>query len=166
MRYIYLLTLLLAVASCSRKADCWNPPIYLNYYCDSGYIAFNFKTYEKGTGFTKLISNEPDTAIYRNHINLGAGIFPANDAHGTIYNAAYDYMIEIIATGKTYKIADISYDGKDKVRYGSVISEDEAISCTHNMYYKLNDTQYSVSGGQYHRYGGSSYKKAEIYITR
>lgn len=134
----------LLIISCGKKVTCSDPGIMLDYILDSTHkLAFTFHTYQKGSGFSKLISSEPDTA-YLDNTNTPNYV----NARHLYIGEAYDYTIEIPATGKTYKVSNISYSGHDKVRVGG-FSGDGSDACTRTVSYTLNGQNYTVNGDIY-----------------
>lgn len=151
---------ILLITSC-RYSDCTNPNISLDFKLDSNNILiFKFNTYEKGGGFTKLISSDIDTA----HIDsTNYRRFVTGYRHSSI-DGTYDYIIEIPETSKTYSISNISYSGKKRVKDGGILSENKT-ACTRTVNYTVNAQNYTAEGDTYEK-GWRGPKKIEITITQ
>lgn len=135
----------LLAASC-RYSTCQESRIWLKYDGrGADKMAFNFKKYEKGSGFEKLLSTITDTARYKYSPYYGKEIFWAEPRS---IDANNDYIIEIPATGKIYKIYDITYGGKKKAADDGLISENKT-KCTRDISYKINGTEYHKKGVVY-----------------
>jgi hypothetical protein len=153
VRYLSTLLILSFLYSC-RNVACTEPYLILKFKYDySGYIVYKFERYEKGSGYTKLLFSEIDTARYGNN-------FPKNSQ----LDGSSDYNITILATGKEYKFSDISYSGKRKTSDGTIAEMSRSTDCTRNIHYKLNGIDYKVDGAIFS--GTSSRRDIDVEITK
>ncbi len=152
MKYLFIIPVLI-FAGCHNVA-CTEPYLILKFkYDSSGYIAYNFERYEKGSGYTKLLSSETDTAKNGNN-------YPKNSK----LDGSSDYYITILATGKEYKFSDISYSGRKKTSDGTIAEMSRSTDCTRNIHYKLNGIEYKVDGAIFS--GTSSRRDIDVEITK
>jgi hypothetical protein len=162
-KILFLVAGLAMLFTSCRYSDCDDPAIVLDYQLDvTDTLFLQFDTYEKGSGFSKRLSSEQD-AVY-----LDTGYItpygPATRAKHSHIKDSYDYLITMAATGKTYKITDIGFSGKKRVRVGGIISENKT-RCTRTVNYSVNGQKHTVEGTTYeYGYGGGS--KGEITITK
>ncbi len=159
MKYLVFALVIIAFNSC-RYSECKEPTISLKYSGGvTDKIIFNFKKYEKGSGFGKLISIATDTAQYKYNPYYGKETFWAEPR---FLDGNNDYIIEISATGRTYKIYDITYSGKKRAADDGLISENRT-RCRRDISYKINGTEYFNKGAVY-TYGNEPSTYAEILI--
>jgi hypothetical protein len=149
--------LLMLFTSC-RYSDCDDPYIMLSYELDtSGKLVFTYSTYEKGTGFAKLLNSELDSARIDSP-------YHSTTANHISIDGKYDVIISIPSTGKTYKISDISYSGRKRVRADGLLSENKT-RCTRTINYNVNGQTYSVEGKTY-EYGYGRPNGAVVTISK
>jgi hypothetical protein len=152
MKYLLFFTAgcLMFFVSCSRYSTCSDPRITLYYQVDtSDTLVCEFNTYEKGTGFSKLISSKTDSVYWDSvYSYYDSAYHPQLRAKYTSVDSKYDYIINIPETGKTYKISDISYGGNKSVKASGIISENKT-GCSRSVSYTLNGKIFTVNGSTY-----------------
>jgi hypothetical protein len=165
MKNLLFLTCLILLASCGRHAYCTDPVISISYHPDSsGVLVYEFNTYEKGTGFSKLISSNTDS-VYKDTVYYGTTPYPQSHAKYTTIDGNHDYIINIPETGKTYKISEISYTGDKKVKADGGFSELKT-KCTRTVSYKVNGQTFTTEGITHDGSQGPYPKAPYIGITK
>lgn len=148
-----------------RFSECSNPGVALTYKLDSsGILLFEFDTYEKGSGFSKLLSSEQDSAHIDTFYHTQYSKETIVTSNHNQVNDNYDYIITIPATGKIYMISDISHSGKKKVKADGLFSENRT-ACRRTVSYNVNGQTFTTEGSTY-EIGYSIPKSAEITITK
>ncbi len=161
MKNLLAIILIVIMGASCRYTTCEESRIYIEYQGkEIDKMIFNFKKYEKGSGFEKLLSTVTDSAEYKYSPYAGQYIIWAEPR---FLDGNNDYIIEIPETGKVYKIYDITYSGKKKAFAGGTTSEIDT-KCTRDISYKVNGTEYTVNGTVY-SYGGYA-ERPKIIITK
>jgi hypothetical protein len=136
---------------------CTEPDLHISYKVSiADTMHYKLNSYKKGSNFTELISTETGIA----YLDTTTGPHVTMAYHYSA-KAGNDYIIEVLSTGKSYRITDIHYDG-DKRKPDDIKSESR-IRCTRTTYFTVNGEVKKQEGSTYDKgSGGPIYPTVHI----
>jgi hypothetical protein len=140
---LIIFTAFLLNTACNNYSNCYEPRVSVNYYPQdtTDTIFFNFKRYVKSSNFSNLVDSVRDSFAYHKQNTPNGQLAPE-----------YDYIIDIPETGKSYKIYNIHYDGKERVKSGGVLTTNEyRTMCSRNTYFTVNGVDSIFYGAEYQK---------------
>lgn len=118
------------------------------------YLRFAVSTYEKGSNYTKLISSDTDAVSFDNVKFVAKKL--------NTLRAGADYIVEVVGWNKQYKVSNIHFDGKLKVKENGWFTDNDT-RCTRDLYYTVNGEEKHLPGAVYSN-GNVPAASAEILI--
>lgn len=153
MKYFAIAFLIICVCSC-HYSMCSEPAISLKFNAQMLYLRFAVNTYENGSNFTKLLISDTDAVSFDN------GKFVAKKLN--TLRAGADYVVEVVVWKKQYKVSNIHFDGKVKVKENGWFTDNDT-RCTRDLYYTVNGEEKHLQGAVYTN-GNVPAASAEILI--